>query len=86
LRDRPARDSEDSPRYNETLSEAIFSAEMAMNEHLDAAYEHLPPHIRQVAVKIAQQIALTADPVKTTLEATFTEFLGQILLHVKEWK
>lgn len=68
------------------MSEAIFSVEMAMNEHLDAAYEHLPSHIRQVAVKIAQQIALTAEPVKTTLEATFTEFLGQILLHVKEWK
>ena len=47
-----------------------------MSEHLDAAYAQ-PPHIRQVAVKMAQQIALTADPVKTTLEATFTEFLGQ---------
>ena len=59
---------------------------MIMKEHLDATYEHLPPHIRKVAIKIAQQIALTAEPVKTTLEATFTEFLGQILLHVKEWK
>ena len=58
---------------------------MSMNE-LDARYEHLPPHIRKVAIKIAQQIALTAEPVKTTLEATFTEFLGQILMHVKEWK
>ena len=57
-----------------------------MHESLDAAYEHLPPHIRTVAVKIAQQIALTAEPVKTTLEATFTELLGQILMHVKEWK
>ncbi|HUQ73057.1 MAG TPA: hypothetical protein VM165_26240 [Planctomycetaceae bacterium] len=57
-----------------------------MNEHVDAAYEHLPSHIRQVAVKMAQQIALTAEPVKKTLEATFTELLGQILLHVKEWK
>ena len=57
-----------------------------MSESLDAAYDHLPPHIRKVAVKIAQQIALTAEPVKTRLEATFTEFLGQILLHVKEWK
>ena len=57
-----------------------------MAEHVDAAYEHLPPHIRQVAVKIAQEIALTVDPVKTRLEAAFTEFLGQILLHVKEWK
>jgi hypothetical protein len=66
-------------------SESIVS-EMPMNESLDARYEHLPPHIRQVAMKIAQQIALTAEPVKTTLEATFTEFLGQILLHVKEWK
>jgi hypothetical protein len=63
-----------------------FSVEMAMNEPLDAVYDHLPPHIRNVAVKVAQQIALTAEPVKTTLEATFTEFLGQILLHVKEWK
>jgi len=35
---------------------------------------------------IAQEIALTAEPVKTRLEAAFTEFLGQILLHVKEWK
>jgi hypothetical protein len=68
------------------LSEAIQSVEMAMHESLDTVYEHLPPHIRKVAVKIAQQIALTAEPVKTTLEATFTEFLGQILLHVKEWK
>jgi hypothetical protein len=68
------------------LSEALFSVEMAMNEPLDALYEHSPPHIRKAAVKIAQQIALTAEPVKTTLEATFTEFLGQILLHVKEWK
>jgi hypothetical protein len=59
---------------------------MIMDESLDAVYKHLPPHIRNVAVKIAQQIALTAEPVKTTLEATFTEFLGQILLHVKEWK
>jgi len=59
---------------------------MSMNEPLDTRYEHLPPHIRKVATKIAQQIALTAEPVKTTLEATFTEFLGQILLHVKEWK
>ena len=59
---------------------------MSMNEPLDARYEHLPPHIRKVAIKIAQQIALTADPVKTTLESAFTEFLGQILLHVKEWK
>jgi len=59
---------------------------MTTNEHLDATYEHLPLHIRKVAVRIAQQIALTAEPVKTTLEATFTEFLGQILLHVKEWK
>ena len=57
-----------------------------MDEPLDAVYNHLPPHIRHVAVKIAQQIALTADPVKTTLESAFTEFLGQILLHVKEWK
>ena len=57
-----------------------------MSEPLGAAYDHLPPHIRKVAVKIAQQIALTAEPVKTRLEATFTEFLGQILLHVKEWK
>ena len=57
-----------------------------MSEPLDAAYDHLPIHIRKVAVKIAQQIALTAEPVKTRLEATFTEFLGQILLHVKEWK
>ena len=57
-----------------------------MTEHLDAVYEHLPPHIRQAAVKMAQQIALTAEPVKRTLEATFTEFLGQILIHVKEWK
>jgi hypothetical protein len=68
------------------LSEAILTAETAMNEHLDAAYEHLPPHIRKVAIKIAQQIALTAEPVKTRLEASFTEFLGQILLHVKDWK
>jgi hypothetical protein len=59
---------------------------MAMNEHLDATYDHLPLHIRQVAVKMAQQIALTAEPIKTTLGATFTELLGQILLHVKEWK
>jgi hypothetical protein len=59
---------------------------MAMHEPLEAVYEHLPSHIRKVAVNIAQQIALTAEPVKTTLEATFTEFLGQILLHVKEWK
>jgi hypothetical protein len=58
----------------------------AMNEPLNAAYEHLPPHIRSVADKVAQQIALTAEPVRTTLEATFTEFLGQILMHVKEWK
>ena len=43
---------------------------MAMNEHLDATYEHLPPYIRKVAVRVA----------------TFTEFLGQILMHVKEWK
>ena len=57
-----------------------------MNEPLDAVNEHLPPHIQKVAVQIAQQIALTAEPVKTTLEARFTEFLGQILLHVKEWK
>jgi hypothetical protein len=57
-----------------------------MNEPLDAAYEHLPPHIRKLAVTIVQQIALTAEPVKTTLEATFTEFLGQILLYVQEWK
>jgi hypothetical protein len=60
--------------------------EAAVTEPLDAAYEHLPAHIRKVAVKIAQQIALTAEPVRTTLQATFTEFLGQILLHVKEWK
>ena len=57
-----------------------------MSEPLDSVYDHLPPHIRKVAIKIAQQIALTAEPVKTSLEATFTEFLGQILLHVKEWK
>ena len=57
-----------------------------MEEHLDAAYDHLPPHIRKLAVTIAQQIALTAEPVRTTLAATFTEFLGQILLHVKAWK
>jgi len=57
-----------------------------MSEPLDAAYEHLPPHIRKVAIKIAQQIALTAEPIRTTLQATFTEFLGQILLHVKAWK
>jgi hypothetical protein len=63
-----------------------WATAMTTNEHLDATYEHLPPHIRKVAIRIAQQIALTAEPVKTTLEATFTEFLGQILLHVKEWK
>lgn len=57
-----------------------------MEEHLDAAYDQLPPHIRKLAVNIAQQIALTAEPVRTTLAATFTEFLGQILLHVKAWK
>jgi hypothetical protein len=64
----------------------IVSVEVAMEERLDAVYEHLPPHIRRVAVKVEEQIALTAEPVRTTLEATFTEFLGQILLHVKEWK
>jgi hypothetical protein len=68
------------------VSEALFSVELAMSEPLDSAYDHLPPHILKVAVKIAQQIALTAEPVKTTLQATFTEFLGQILMHVKEWK
>ena len=47
---------------------------MSTNEPLDARYEHLPPHIRKVAIKIAQQIALTAEPVKTTLEATFMNF------------
>lgn len=57
-----------------------------MSEPLDSVYDNLPPHIRKVAIKIAQQIALTAEPVKTTLQATLTEFLGQILLHVKEWK
>ncbi len=57
-----------------------------MDEHLDEAYDHLPPHIRKLAVTIAQQIALTAEPIRTTLAATFTEFLGQILLHVKAWK
>jgi hypothetical protein len=57
-----------------------------VEEHLDAAYDQLPPHIRKLAVNIAQQIALTAEPVRTTLSATFTEFLGQILLHVKAWK
>jgi hypothetical protein len=57
-----------------------------MNESLDAVYEHLPPQIRKLAVKIEQHIALTAEPVKTPLQATFTEFLGQILLHVKDWK
>jgi len=72
--------------YNNALREAIFAVETVMNEPLDAVYEHLPPHIQKVAVQIAQQIALTAEPVKTTLEARFTEFLGQILLHVKEWK
>ena len=65
---------------------AAAQRKMIMRESLDTTYEHLPPHIRKVAVQIAQQIALTAEPVKTTLEATFTEFLGQILLHVKEWK
>ena len=58
---------------------------MSMHESLNAVYEHLALHIRNGAVKIAQQIALTAEPIKTTREATFTEILGQILLHVKEW-
>ena len=57
-----------------------------MDESLEAVYEHLPSHIREVAVKMEQHIALTAEPIKTPLAATFTEFLGQILLHVKEWK
>lgn len=56
------------------------------DSELDEAYQAMPPQLRALATRLFKEIALTAEPSQSILEARLIEFMGQLLFHVDGWK
>ena len=56
------------------------------DDELENAYKSMPPQLRELATKLFKEIAVTAEPSKSSLEAALIEFLGQLLFMVDRWK
>jgi hypothetical protein len=56
------------------------------DDELEEAYRAMPAALRDLATRLFKEIALTAEPSKSQLEATLIEFIGQTLFMVDRWK
>ena len=89
----PPRRARASQLLRRTLStrsavEASAVPQLAAFRHYATAAS-APPHrrlLRDLATRLFKEIALTAEPSKSQLEATLIEFIGQTLFMVDRWK